>query len=106
MSAPSFSARVRLLAVALTAVLVAGMLGLAGQASKARAADGSTVPRPTVTGPITGGLRGHALFDSWFDVSTLGYQEAEYFLSGTAASSTGAAPAPYTTRIMVTRPKD
>jgi len=107
MSFHRVNARVRLLAVALSALLVAGMLGLAGHSSTARAADGSTVPRPTVTGPIgNAGIHGHALFDSWFDVGPLGYQEDEYFLSGTAASSTGAAPAPYTTRIMVTRPKD
>lgn len=112
MAAPSVSARVRvparLLAVLVSTFLVAGLLGVAGHPSRAKAADGSTVPRPTVTGPIgNAGIHGHALFDSWFDVSKLGYDEAEYFLSGTAKSSTaGAAPAPYRTRIMVTRPHD
>jgi hypothetical protein len=96
----------RLTALVATIVLLAGLFGVS--ATRARAAVGSTVRDATVTGPITGGIHGHALFDSWFDLSGLPipYQDAEYFLSGTASDPTTGATAPYTTRIMVTRPTD
>jgi len=68
---------------------------------------GSTpVATATVEGPITGGIHGHPLFDSWFDLAPFGYTQSEFFVSGTAQSSTGAAPAAFKTRIMVTRPID
>jgi hypothetical protein len=67
----------------------------------------SSVPDPTVTGPIgNAGVRGHALWDSWYDLSEVGYTEEEYFVSGTALHSTSSAAADYTTRIIVTRPSD
>lgn len=84
-----------LLAGALIALGVAGVRG-------ARAA----VAVPTVSGPITGGVHGHALFDSWFNLAEVGYEEAEYFVSGTAKDIPGVKSAAYTTRIMVTRPSD
>lgn len=59
----------------------------------------------TVEGPITGGLRGHALWDSWFDLGDVGYEEAEYFVSGTALSAAGDATAPFTTRFILRRPQ-
>jgi hypothetical protein len=97
------SARVRLLALAVSVLLVGGLLG----ATRAHAATGSSVPTPTVTGPIGNtGLRGHAMFDSWFELSGIGYEEAEYFVSGTAKDPATGTTAPYTTRIMVTRPSD
>lgn len=65
---------------------------------------GATVADPTITGPITGGLRGHALWDSWYDLSQLGYVEEEYFVSGTAKTYPETTPADYTTRIIVRRP--
>jgi hypothetical protein len=68
-------------------------------ASPARAA----VPNPTLTGPVEGGIHGYPLWDSWYDLTELGYEEAEYFVSGTARSADGAT-AEYTTRIIVTRP--
>lgn len=65
------------------------------------------VDNPTVTGPITGGLRGHALWDSFVELADIGYMEEEYFLSGTAHSApSGGTTAPFTTRIIVTRPID
>ena len=70
-------------------------------------AGASSVSDPTVTGPIgTAGIHGHALWDSWFDLDEVGYTEDEYFISGTARHNTdpAAAPAPFTTRIIVTRP--
>jgi hypothetical protein len=66
----------------------------------------AAVPDPTVTGPIgTAGLHGHALFDSWFRLADIGYTDAEYFVSGLATSLDGTKTAPYTTRIIVTRPR-
>ena len=64
------------------------------------------VPNPTVTGPITGGLKGYPLWDSWFELGPFGYTQAEYFISGTARQLGSATTAPYTTRIIVTRPID
>ena len=65
---------------------------------------GSSVPDAAITAPPAG-VHGHPLWDSWYDLKPFGYQEAEYFVSGTAKDATGAT-APYTTRIIVTRPSD
>jgi hypothetical protein len=62
--------------------------------------------RPAVRGPITGGLWGHALFDAWYDIAADGYEQDEYFVSGVATNDERRATAPYTTRIIVTRPID
>ncbi|MBA2282613.1 MAG: hypothetical protein H0W25_15485, partial [Acidimicrobiia bacterium] len=59
-------------------------------------------PVPLLTAPPPG-LRGHALWDSYFDLAPFGYEEQELFVSGTAVDAAGT-PAPYTTRIIVTRP--
>jgi hypothetical protein len=65
----------------------------------------AAVPNPTVKGPIGAtGIRGYPLWDSWFSLSELGYEEAEYFISGTARNLDDGATAPYTTRVIVTRP--
>lgn len=61
------------------------------------------VPMPRLTRPPAG-LTGHPLWDSWHDLDTFGYEEAEYFVSGTARALDGSS-APYTTRIIVFRPK-
>jgi hypothetical protein len=61
------------------------------------------VPLPTLSVPPAG-LHGHPLWDSWYDLAPFGYTEQEYFVSGTATSAAGTR-APYTTRIIVTRPK-
>lgn len=83
--------------LALIALLVAGVAPVA----RASVAD------PTVTAvPDGSGIRGHALFDSWYDLAPLGYEESEYFVSGTASNDAGTQTAPYTTRIIVTRPAD
>lgn len=84
------------------AAVLAVLLAAAGPIAPARA----DVPDPTVEGPITGGLKGYPLWDSWFDLSELGYEEAEYFVSGTARRIGSTQTAPYTTRIIVTRPAD
>jgi Alpha/beta hydrolase domain len=65
----------------------------------------AAVPSPTVSGPIgDAGIHGHALFDSPFDLAPFGYRDDEYFVSGTARNDAGTMTAPYTTRIIVTRP--
>ncbi len=66
-------------------------------------ATGRSVPAPTLSEPPAGS-HGHPMWDSWFDLRPFGYTEHEYFVSGTALSASGAAPAAYTTRIIVTRP--
>jgi hypothetical protein len=68
----------------------------------ARAAE--PVPTPTLSLPPAG-IRGFALWDSWFDLAPFGYEEQEYLVSGTAVDGTGT-PKPFTTRIIVTRPSD
>ena len=65
----------------------------------------AAVPSAEVTGPIgDAGLHHHALFDSPFDLTPLGYRDDEYFVGGVARNDAGNATAPYTTRIIVTRP--
>ena len=75
------------------------------------------VPRALVTGPVTGGLKGHAFNAAPSDLRRIGYVEEEYFFEGTAAAydlspvglaSAGATVtppvAPYRTRMIVRRP--
>jgi hypothetical protein len=78
-------------------------MSFAVPARPAAAAD-PPVPVPVLTAPPAG-LFGHALWDSWFDLSSFGYEEQELFVSGTAIDA-GGTPAAYTTRIIVTRPTD
>jgi hypothetical protein len=60
------------------------------------------VPRPSLATPPAG-LRGHPLWDSYYELAPFGYEEQELFVSGTARNAAGTA-APYTTRMIVTRP--
>jgi hypothetical protein len=80
----------------------------------------SSVPSAAVTGPVSGGGGIDLPGTTAFDLSTVGYEQSEYFLSGTARSySSGSAltpdgrwsvtpaqSAPYKTRIVVYRPID
>ncbi len=80
----------------------------------------ASVPRATVTGPVTGGKGINLAGTTSFDLSSVGYEQSEYFLSGTASAYTSASPltpngrwsvtpastAPYTTRMVVYRPID
>lgn len=80
----------------------------------------SPVARAGVKGPITGGRGSAMVVAGAADVTKLGYNEVEYFLTGTASAYTSDAPltsdgrwtvreaatAPYTTRVVVRRPKD
>ncbi len=88
------------------------------EVSKASALRGHNVPRPAIEGPITGGKGKTGGASTTFDLATVGYGEAEYFISGTARAFTSAAPleadgkwtategntAPYKTRMVVYRP--
>jgi hypothetical protein len=85
-------------------VAVSVLLGALGLGPMPSAAADQPVPGPTLTEPPAG-LRGHALWDSYYDLAPFGYEEQELFVSGTARDGAGAA-APYTTRIIVTRPSD
>ncbi len=76
------------------------------------------VPSPTLEGPVTGGRGMPFVASTMFDLATVGYEEAEYFISGTATAFTSATPltadgkwtvapgdtAAYRTRILVYRP--
>src|SRR3954454_13086332 len=64
----------------------------------------TATPVPTLANPPAG-LKGYPLWDSYFDLAPFGYEEQELFVSGTARSLSGAT-APYTTRVIVARPKD
>jgi hypothetical protein len=91
--------------------------GPAGGAAAA-AAGNASVPAPTVQGPIlpTSGIS--FLGSTLFPLSKVGYEESEYFLSGTATAYTSkttltnngqwhvtpASTSPYTTRVVVYRP--
>ena len=106
---PRSTGRAVVMAAAATACLLFG----AAAAQAAERAAG-----PPVTGPVTGGAGAVVLQGTSFDLATVGYQQSEYFLSGTASSYLPAAPlssdgkwsvtaastAPYTTRIVVNRP--
>ena len=108
---PRSTGRTAVVAAAVTACLLFG-------ATSAHA--GERAATATVTGPITGGAGSVVLQSTGFDLAGVGYQQSEFFLSGTAASYVPAAPltsdgqwsvtpastAPYTTRIVVNRPAD
>jgi hypothetical protein len=81
---------------------------------------GGDVPRPTVTGPVSGGAGKPFIASTTFDLAQVGYTEAEYFMSGTATAYASSGPlsvdgtwtvtpgdtAAYVTRILVYRPID
>ncbi len=97
-------------------IIRAGMALTAAAAVAIIVAVGSAQAKPTIT-PVAGQP---VLGLGTYDLAELGYEVKEYFLSGTAASykrvgETGAdghwtaapdATAPYTTRIVVVRPKE
>jgi hypothetical protein len=86
----------------------------------AAAATKSSVPSATVQGPIFPASGISFVGSTLFDLSAVGYEESEYFLSGTATAYssaprlskdgrwhvTPASPTPYTTRVVVYRPID
>jgi hypothetical protein len=74
----------------------------------------------TVSGPITGGAGVPSVSTTMFDLASVGYQQSEYLLNGTASTLqpkvpltndgkwtvTTDDPAAFTTRLVVYRPKD
>jgi hypothetical protein len=95
-------------------------ISVVSPARAARAVPKLAVPTPSVEGPITSGNGKIVVQSTSFDLAKVGYEQAEYFISGTAHSYMSAAPltddgkwtvtendsAPYTTRIVVYRPID
>jgi hypothetical protein len=81
----------------------------------ASAKPASSVPTPSVSGPVSGGIKNGPQLESFADVAAQGYVEEEFFFSGTAKTSptTGILPSvgvpgaggAYTTRMIVRRPK-
>jgi hypothetical protein len=108
----------------LTLLLVGLPGGLLGASSVAAASAKPTPPptaaSPTVSGPVTGGNGKPTVLPMGFNLGLVGYEESEYFTSGTATSYTSGSgltsdgrwtvspstTAPYTTRIVVRRPVD
>jgi hypothetical protein len=80
----------------------------------------SSAAGPVVTGPVTGGTGATTMYGTAFDLGQVGYEQSEYFLSGTASSYEPVNPltadgtwtvarastAAYTTRVVVDKPKD
>ena len=82
-------------------------------------AAGADAASPTVSGPVTGGNGAPVLFGhTTFDLASVGYTQAEFFVEGTASAYAPAVPLttdgrwtvepssqePYRTRIVVNRP--
>ncbi len=98
-------------------VIVAVLTVLAVTAVTPAGAATSSAPAATIEGPIAGAP---ALAATNFDLASVGYEQAEYFFSGTATAYTSATPlstdgkwtvtpgptAPYKTRMVVYRPTD
>jgi Alpha/beta hydrolase domain len=122
-SAPSalLTAATSLLCFALSLVGMSVLTGAVPAAASGSHSFGpSDVPRAVVSGPVTGGKGIDLLGTTSFDLRTVGYEQNEYFLSGTADAYGSAtaltrngrwmvAPtstAPYKTRVVVYRPSD
>jgi hypothetical protein len=84
-------------------LLLCALLGVI-PAAGAVAKDAGGVPVPRLSEPPAG-IHGHPMWDSWYELAPFGYTEQELFVSGTATDSTGVT-APYTTRVVVFRPKN
>ena len=111
-------------ALGLVALLSVGIAACGSSSAPTTAPEtgpGSTsVPVPSVQGPIEPASQISFVGSTLFPLTPLGYEQNEYFLSGTADSYTSNAPlsksgdwhvatatkAPYTTRIVVYRPID
>jgi hypothetical protein len=101
--------------------LVAAVVPAGAAASATEASTGNaSVPSPTVQGPILPASGIAFLGTTLFPLAQVGYEESEYFLSGTATAYASKSPltkdgkwhvtpastAPYTTRVIVYRPID
>jgi hypothetical protein len=102
------------------AVVPIGCGGDSDEGLPAAPARGGGVSSPAIEGPVTGGAGVPFDASTTFDLADVGYQQAEYFISGTASAYTNVGPlsddgkwtvalgdtAAYKTRILVYRPVD
>jgi hypothetical protein len=108
------------LAASATVVFLVVPVAAIAPAGASRAEPTPSAATPTVEGPVTGG-RGAPANAAGFDLASVGYEQDEYFISGTATAYASAVPltndgqwtatptgdpAPYKTRILVARPSD
>src|SRR4051812_2272008 len=68
----------------------------------------STVANPTVSGPVSGGVKGYPWNKSLYALKGKGfdYGENEYFYNGTATDLSTGTSSPYTSRMLVRLPKN
>lgn len=92
----------RLLAVLLLLLPVAAGSPPAAAGAERAPGRATAVPLPVLSLPPAG-IHGHPMWDSWHELEPFGYTEQELFVSGTATAADGST-APYTTRVVVTRP--
>src|SRR5262249_18767711 len=107
-------------AAAFLGLTVAGGAGTAPAGAFLASTAAASVPTPTIQGPIEPSSGISFLGSTLFSPATVGYEQSEFFLSGTATAYKNSAPltkngkwhvspeatAPYTTRIVVYRPID
>jgi hypothetical protein len=88
-------------------VIAAAVAALAVAVPGAAAPSKSSVPNPTVSGPIKGGVRGYPWNKSLFRLKgrDYDYTENEYFYNGTATDLTTGASSPYESRMLVRLPR-
>ena len=105
---------------ALVAITTTLSIASANPQTAGAAVPSSQVPTPTVEGPILPSSGISYLGSTTFDPSAVGYEQSEFFLSGTATAYKSTQPltkdgkwhvttqttAPYTTRVVVYRPID
>ena len=108
------------LVLALAVVGAGGGVAPAPALAAGAAVRPAAVPTPTIEGPILPASGISYLGSTTFSPSAVGYEQSEFFLSGTATAYTSATPltasgrwhvtpattAPYTTRVVVYRPVD
>src|SRR3954453_7069270 len=87
----------------LGACLVLALLATAGAAAAA-----PTVANPSVSGPVSGGLKGYPWNKSLFGLRGKGfdYTQKEYFFGGDARNLQSRATAPYRSRMLVRLPRN
>ncbi|MGJ8670806.1 MAG: alpha/beta hydrolase domain-containing protein [Oceanococcus sp.] len=91
-------------------IIILSLLACQGADRGVPAGDGNfsiAGPVATFSGPIGNeGIFGHAMWDTWYDIGEVGYQEEEYFVSGSARSHVDDSVAEYTSRVIVRRPEN
>jgi hypothetical protein len=104
--------------IALFTLALCALIATTFSSTRAMARGSASVP--TIEGPVTGGKGVPQIAATNFDLASVGYEQAEYFLSGEATAYTSSTPlasdgrwtvtpasrAPYKTRVVVYRPID